>query len=371
MEIVNATKMIAGYTMGMDPAGRESVVVAVKGTFGIPSSPKHSPKLLEEQVPLILADDFTGEPGFSATLNECDYAPEKPKCDVILNGSAYAPGGNPTGKVTVALSFAGQSKQIDVYGDRVWEETMVSFGPSEPEPFLTKPFSYDDAYGGVDVDPANPDNSKALMSNPVGTGYYPLTGGKSLIGKPLPSTSEPGNPVNQREGKYKPMSFGPIGRVFDPRPKYAGTYDQDWQDNVFPFLPEDFDPRYFQCAPPDQQFPYPTGGEEIVLTNLTPEGHVSFQLPILTLPIEFTDVSYDRKEQNAVADTILIEPDLGRFTITWRASYPLKRNIQEMAQCVVGRMPRGWYRARDLGKTYYPSLKSLIGSQTGELEEVE
>ena len=32
----------------------------------------------------------------------------------------------------------------------------------------------------------------------------------------------------------------------------------------------------------------------------------------------------------------------------------------EVAQVVAGRMPRGWYRARELGKTYYPSLKELV-----------
>ena len=35
MELLNATGMQAGYTMGMQPDGRELLVVAVKGTFTI------------------------------------------------------------------------------------------------------------------------------------------------------------------------------------------------------------------------------------------------------------------------------------------------------------------------------------------------
>ena len=38
MELINATKFTAGYTLGMDPDGRERVVVVVKGTYELPTS---------------------------------------------------------------------------------------------------------------------------------------------------------------------------------------------------------------------------------------------------------------------------------------------------------------------------------------------
>ena len=53
------------------------------------------------------------------------------------------------------------------------------------------------------------------------------------------------------------MSFGPMGRGWPGRIEYGGTYDQNWIDNIFPFLPPDFDDRYFQMAPPDQQIDLP------------------------------------------------------------------------------------------------------------------
>ena len=80
MELLNATKMQAGYTMGMQPDGRELLVVVVKGTFVIPNAGEE-PKLAEEQVPLIEADTFTGEPGLSAPVYESDYSPRKLRCD--------------------------------------------------------------------------------------------------------------------------------------------------------------------------------------------------------------------------------------------------------------------------------------------------
>src|SRR5215813_10890290 len=102
MELLNATGMQAGYTMGMRPDGRELLVVVVKGTFAIPQD-WDEPKLAEQQVPLVEADTFTGEPGLSAPIYESDYAPSKPRCDVLLLGSAYAPYGRPAERVRVSL----------------------------------------------------------------------------------------------------------------------------------------------------------------------------------------------------------------------------------------------------------------------------
>jgi hypothetical protein len=83
MELLNATKMVTGYTQGMLADGRELLVVVIKGTFDLPKN-RENARLSAVQLPLVEADTFTGEPGFSAPLYESDYAPVKPYCDVIL-----------------------------------------------------------------------------------------------------------------------------------------------------------------------------------------------------------------------------------------------------------------------------------------------
>lgn len=369
MEIVNATKMKADYTMGLDPDGREHAVVAIKGTFEIPASPDQEPVLSSKQVPLVMADTFTGQPGFSATVYESDFPLIKPKCDVLLNGSAYAPRAEPCKRVTVSLAVGPINKSFDVVGNRVWEKLLLSVTPSEPQPFLSQPISYDRAYGGVDKDPDNPDKIDTYILNPVGVGHYSLTKRSDLVGKPLPNTVEVGQTIKNIQGKYQPMSFGPIRRNFPSRVAHAGTYDQNWIDNVFPFLPADFNPLYYQSAPPDQQMDHPKGGEQVTLINLTPQGHTTFKLPTLEMPVEFTNADFERTEVQAVIDTLIIEPDQQRFILVWRASHPLKRNLMEIQQAVIGRMPRGWYRARDLGKTYFPSLAALVKSRQADEED--
>ena len=369
MNLLNATNMQAGYTMGMQPDGREFLVVAVKGTFAIPIHGEEA-QLSDEQVPLVEADVSTGEPGFSATLYESDFALRKPRCDVLLNGSAYAPNGKPATKVS-GFTQSGATFQILSCrrGPVLGRRGILSISASRPKPFTVMPISYDKAFGGSDNTHEKPANHKAHMLNPIGVGFHSNLKKELIHGKPLPNTEEPNQPVKEPTGKYRPMAFGAIGRGWEPRYKLAGTYDQNWIDNVFPFLPSDFNDGYYQAAPFDQQIDYLRGGEEVVFQNLTPDGYSRFQIPHVQVPVVFFLKKGETQKSNGVADTLVLEPNEGRFTITWRASIPLKKNMFEVAQVLVGEMSRGWWRARESGKTYYRSLNELIEANRQESEE--
>src|SRR5262249_22164710 len=191
---------------------------------------------------------------------------------------------------------------------------------------------YNNAWGGIDKSQEDPAKHHYYPLNHAGAGYHEYTSGKYMDGKPLPNTEETGSKISNPKGKYRPMAFGPVGRAWQPRPKLAGTYNQNWLDNVFPFLPADFKEEYYHAAPPDQQMEYPKGGEEVELTNLTPAGRCAFRIPKLNIPIEFSLRASERKEIGAAFDTIILEPDKNRFMMAWRASLPLRRNIFEVDQ---------------------------------------
>jgi hypothetical protein len=351
MELINATRMAAGYTMGMEPTGRESLVVVVKGTFRIPQrgEPLDRIALADQQLPLVMADTFTGEPGWSAPVYEAEFPLRKPRCDVLLHGCAYAPGGRPTTGFEAGIQIGGWSKRIAVVGARHWDCGVATLRATPAVPFVKQVISYDVAFGGIDNRHDDPGKHDACMANPVGKGFHKHLRKEWVDGQPLPNTEEPGHAVADTDGKYKPMAFGPVGRGWQPRSSFAGTYDDEWLDKHFPFLPPDFDERYHQAAPRDQQLPlgFTAGPREVLLTNLTADGVCRFALPHLVAPVHVFPKRGERENYSANLDTIVIEPDEQRFTMTWRTARPLKRNMFEIAQVLVGKKGREWWQQRE------------------------
>ncbi len=363
MEFVNRTPFDAAWFLGFQPDGRELMIVAVKATYAIPPA-GGEPVVAELQAPLVKADEFTGEPGASATRRESDFAHHKPACDVLVNGSAHAPNGRPAEKVAVSLRIGPIQKRFDVVGDRTWNGALLGSRHTAPERFRQLPISYDRAYGGTDREDKEGGKVRAYAANPVGAGYYPLSRGRELAGKPLANTQELGRPATGREGNYRPMSFGPIGRNFPERVRYAGTYDQRWTEERAPWFPADFDYRYFQCAPEDQRMPYPAGGEEVELENLSPEGRLRFRLPRQEVPVLFVPHAGPPLERLAAVDTVLIEPDDRLVALTARASLALTKSCFDLKRIVVGRtVTEHLKETRQSGKPRYGNLAELVRAQ--------
>jgi len=352
MELINATRMVAGYNLGLEPSGRESLVVVIKGTFRFPmeGEPAGHFALHQSQVPLVMSDTFTGEPGRSAPVHEIDFAPYKPRCDILLNASAYAPQGQPAQRVDVGVRIGDWHKAFSVVGARRWDCGIATLRTTAPEPLIVQPISYDVAYGGVDTRHDDPAQHEAFMANPVGLGFHKHSRREWVDGQPLPLTEEFGRPVTDINGDHRPMSFGPLGRGWTPRAALAGTYDDDWRERHFPFLPPDFDPRYYQSAPEDQQVRsdfFSRGPMDVTLSNLTPEGTTHLTIPHLVAPVHVFPKGRQREDYIARLDTVLIEPDLRRYSLTWRVARPLRKNMHEVAQVLVGKKGREWWQQRD------------------------
>lgn len=343
MELINDTRLLAGYSMGLEPSGRELLVIVIKGTFVLPQSGAE-PRLLEEQLPLVMAETFSGEPGFSAPVYETDFAPRKLYCDVLVLGSAHAPGGRPVTRMQVGIRVGSRTKVCDVVGDRVWQAGPGGIGPSPPRAFTNMPISYDLAFGGIDRTSENPEEHDAYLLNPVGRGWHKHLRNSLIDGTPLPSTEESGRAITMPNDSYRPMAFAPLGRGWLPRVRYAGTYDQQWLDDVCPFLPVDFDERYFQSAPADQQVQIPAGPLEVVLTGFTADGLRQFGLPHFEAPVYVFPKRGECEEYTASMDTVVFEPDHDRFTMSWRVSRPLKKSMHEIGQVLIGRKSEIWWQ---------------------------
>ncbi|SCX78575.1 DUF2169 domain-containing protein [Pseudomonas sp. NFACC37-1] len=360
MELLNASKLVVAYTLGMASDGRESLVVVAKGTFDLPLDGRAA-TLADTQQPLLMADTFLGEPGLSAPRQEMDFAPFKPYCDVLVCGKAYAPGGRPVTQLTAGIRVGQMTKAFSVLGPRQWQPGLLGASPGLPQPFTEQDISYAQAYGGSHPMANKPGMLHEYPDNPSGCGWFPgSTGSAEIAGKPMPNTEELGKPIDSPSGDFRPMALGPLGRSWPQRARFAGTYDDAWLADCFPFLPGDFDNRYFQAAPDDQQVPHLRGGENVQLLNLTPQERAGFRIPEMDVPVTFFLKKGGHETVSAVIDTLLIDTDARQVQLTWRVARPLRRNIFEIAQVLVGTMSTAWWHARELGKDYYPSLGALV-----------
>ena len=356
MELIKHTGMTVGYNMGLEPSGRELLVVVIKGTFVLPKSGEEA-RLADQQLPLVMADTYTGEPGFSAPLQEMDFAPRKHKCDILLTGHVRAPKGKAVTRMRVGLRVGPMEKILDVVGDRVWQAQMGTITASDPQPFTEMPLSYDRAFGGADLNSENAADHDAYLPNPIGRGWHKHLQSEFVNGSPMPNFEAVGDSVNFPKDKCLPVALGPLGRGWPQRIRYAGTYDDAWLEDVFPFLPDDFDERYYQAAPEDQQMPLPNGPMSVALGGFTVDGPRQFMLPYLEIPVQVFPNRGDREDLVAKLDTIVFDTDAELFTLSWRVARPLKNSLHEIEQVVAGAKGREWWQQREQVPIVAPLLE--------------
>ena len=93
------------------------------------------------------------------------------------------------------------------------------------------------------------------LRNPVGVGFHHAPSADPAVQTQAPNITYPDEPYLSPSDRPKPAGFGAVGRGWQPRLGFAGTYDQAWIDTQWPLPPKDFDPRHNLSAPADQQLP--------------------------------------------------------------------------------------------------------------------
>lgn len=346
-EVINHTPWPSQYIQHIDQHGEIFHVMISRMTYSLvgmrcEDHQLPTPELvdIEDQSPLCEADEYIGKVSETSVLQESDYAPYKPKCDVLLiNACAYAPEGKPAKRWAAGFRLGELRKQLQVTGPRTFKRSVISLGMlslTEPQEAIKVPLTYELAYGGPNIldskmalerlqadmtlDVSHREEATIALQNlpdldafnPIGCGRLPTQIAQAfdsvtnIIGQGSEAqirthnaqqdqTDRQGPQIEafQRpykgedgEGDYPVIGVGPIARWWQPRRQLAGTYDAAWKQTQWPKSPMDHDYRYWNCAPEDQQIDYPTGGEEIILANLTPAGSpVRFQLPTQDLQL--------------------------------------------------------------------------------------
>ena len=329
----NTTPFRAESFVSVDKHGRKHAVVVVKATFDVGADSEC--RVAELQAPFVYADQHHGDPGTTALRYESDFAPGKPRADVLLDAEAVAPSGQEVTALDVGFAGPGFVKRARVNGDRHWDDGLGGVRPSEPRPFRTLPLVWDRAFGGSDHSHEEERRNGSELRNPVGLGFHLNGRKKTILGKALPNIERHDDGMRSWSDKPEPVGFGPLGRAWHPRIGFAGTYDQRWMDEKLPFLPDDFDDRYFLSAPLDQQLPELTAGDTFRCLNMNEAGRFVVCLPRFSVPLRFR--FDDRAESAALtADTLVLEPGLSRIVLIGRTSRPLPRKFTTLREIEVG-----------------------------------
>lgn len=326
LEIKNKTPFSAVLAPSLDKHGHSYAVVIIKGTFNIHQQ-AGALVIADEQEPPQQGDVFYGEAGKSSVKYESDIAPIKKAPDIVLNGFAYAPVGRLVAMMDTSLQIGRHKKTVRVIGDRVWQKDNLQWQPTSPKKFERMPLIYENAFGGRVHAQGNSSVLEYCAQNPLGKGFVGSNGEGMQNGLALPNMEDPAHLIQYWDDRPLPVGFGFTGRSWQPRLAYAGTYDEQWQQERMPLSPMDFDERYYNGAHPNMILPEPlAGGEEVIATNLSESGLLKFALPSYRLKAT-ASIRGSTTATQPVMDTVIIEPDELRLRITWRAIFPCAKQF--------------------------------------------
>ena len=284
-EVRNHTPFPSQYFQMMDTNDKIFHVLVSRLTFDLMKLDRlGAPELAPEQSPLVFADEFYQQPNTSAIIQESDFAPYKPRCDILFaHATAYAPKEASLARWPVGVRIGHWSKKITVCGPRRIVPAALGWKLQAPQPAIQVPLRYELAFGGTLQWPesvAENEEPEILIrhpTNPIGCGLLDAAWLKKVRPHEMRAPQmevfdQALDEAHLHKKDYPVIGLGAIGRWWAPRIRLAGSYDRQWQEERWPRLPRDFDSAYWNYAPEDQQIDYPQGGEEIVLAGLTPGG---------------------------------------------------------------------------------------------------
>jgi hypothetical protein len=268
--------------------GASKLVVIAKAAFSMESTPMDP----AAAPPLHLQDAHYRNRPMARVVAPSDMVPGRSRVDVTLDGTARAPAGDPITEMAVRLTVRQD-------GEAVIDKPLLvvaSEGEDGPIPFSSMPIAYERAPIG-----------RAPFVTPIGL----------MDDDAAPNVIDPNDPE-------RAAGYGPIGESWPSRRKLLRPEHKAILNEPVMDVPDDFDWRYFQAAPLDQQIDHLAPNAAITIVGFHPdELRVAAQLP----DAEAVGVIFGLDASNPKrptplsfrADSLHIHADKRRCVVTWRA----------------------------------------------------
>ena len=335
---------------------------------------------IADTIPLLEEPEYAESTTSSAErlVHDVDFfAGTKPATDVLLRGTAYSHQG-PVPCFDVTLRVGAIAKTLRIYGDRTIRlEKGESLSSFPPVPRASLPLIWDHAYGGRDeyaekaLFPGRGEETElgtlSYPRNPAGCGFFIDMDRERMAGAPMPNIEDPLDPITPDRlvtPTYDAWIDCPAAACFEPidvftfpravffiPAKFAAPKRALYEEKVGFLRLEEIlrrmeawdgtvDPRAFNCAPPGVSQARLKGNERVELQRLHAQRETcTFHLPADRPRLLLEPPGVNTRELEPSLQTVLIEPDRDRVTLTWagmlEVAMPYPMDMIECMRCAV------------------------------------
>lgn len=309
--LINQTPFAGHAQLMADGEGEECLLVIAKASFEL----SRSTQVADLQLPICPGDRYRGTESGSSLLHASDLHPPKRAVDVLIEAEAVAPGGRPAAAVDVSVAVGSTRCRLRLNGPRPWQEGgAIGTG----ERFVRAPLIYELAAGGPQS-----------YANPAGMGEVFHPGGAAPRLEWL------------SEETRAPAGLGPVAPHWQTRAAFAGTYDAIWRRERAPFPPDDFDPRFWQVAPPPLQIKDALAGRAVAIAGVNAHELVTAKVPAIALWTELRERGDSAPRRVSLnLDTVWISAVRRKLVLTFRTLLPLTHGPNGVTDLQLGAQAR-------------------------------
>lgn len=330
--ITNDTPFHFEHLIMQDENLRPLFVGVLKATFRIHPTGQITP--LKEQPGLNLEGEFFGDPETTGYKYEPECAPVKLNTDIVLIGKAIPPQPD-MNSFDCGIQVGHYAKILRVFGKRQWQQVENS------QPFIQQleaaqptVLDYANAFGGKDDSIETEFGHPFDERNPVGQGYHH----PDAEFKPealLPLIENPKQLIESFHDTPEPAGVSFVGPHWLARRQFAGTYDEQWQNNRSPLLPEDFNRLFHNAASPGLVANgYLQGNETVSIVNVGQQKLI-FRLPAMQQPKMLLKLEQKDHILPLQLDTIITDTDEMILSLIYRCHYILQRGAHDVKSLAV------------------------------------